>query len=120
MKTILKFVIAGGLGFIVDFTLLNLMLWLSLGPIISRVVSFSIAVLATFIINRRFTFQSNSNVLFQFKNYIIGSLFGFCFNWAIYTISLIYTSPQLSLILSSGFAMTVNFSIYRFLVFKPK
>lgn len=118
MQTIGKFITAGGVGFFVDFSLLNLMLWFGLDPIIGRLISFSVAVIFTFFINRNFTFNSEGYLLKQFHKYILGSLMGLCVNWAIYSISLTYLSPQMSLIIASAFAMIINFVFYKFIVFK--
>ncbi|MCQ9148417.1 GtrA family protein [Brucella sp. BTU2] len=120
MKTVGRFIIAGGVGFLVDFSLLNWMLLLGLGSILGRLISFSAAVLFTFYINRNFTFRSEGNLISQFRKYIVGSLFGLCVNWAIYAFALNYSSPQISLIIASALAMVVNFIFYRFLVFKTK
>lgn len=118
MKTIGKFIIAGGVGFVVDFSLLNLMLWFGFGPIAGRLISFAFAVLSTFFINRSFTFNSEGNILRQFQAYLFGSLMGLSINWIIYSLCLAYISPQLSLVIASAIAMIVNFVFYKFIVFK--
>lgn len=118
MKTILRFLIAGSVGFIVDLSILNLMLKLGSGSVSGRIVSFSIAVLFTFFINKNFTFQNNGNIIKQFYKYIIGSLFGFSINWIFYVAGLNFLSPQVSLIIASAVAMVVNFILYKFIVFK--
>jgi len=118
MKTIAKFIVAGGVGFVVDFSLLNLMLWFRFSPITGRLISFSAAVIFTFVINRNFTFRNKGKLLTQFQSYIIGSLLGLCMNWVIYYFSLSYFSPQLSIFIASTLAMIINFSFYRFVVFK--
>lgn len=118
MKTIGKFIIAGGIGFVVDFSLLSLMLRIGLDPITGRLISFSIAVISTFLINRNYTFKSEGNIFKQFQKYLFASLFGLSVNWGIYSLSLPYFSPQLSLIIASALAMIINFVFYRFVVFK--
>ncbi|WP_376711116.1 GtrA family protein [Pseudochrobactrum lubricantis] len=118
MKTVGKFIIAGGVGFFVDFSLLNMMLWLEFGPITGRLISFSFAVMATFFINRKYTFNSIGNFFRQFQKYLLGSLLGVCINWIIYSLCLSYFLPSMSLIIASALAMIVNFIFYKFIVFK--
>lgn len=118
MKTILRFLIAGSVGFIVDLSILNLMLKLGSGSVCGRIASFSAAVLFTFFINKNFTFQNNGNITTQFNKYIIGSLFGFSINWILYFAGLKFLSPQVSLIIASAGAMVINFISYKFIVFK--
>lgn len=118
MKTIGKFIIAGGVGFIVDFSLLSLMLWIGLDPITGRLVSFSFAVITTFFVNKNYTFKSEGNIFKQFQKYLLGSLFGLGVNWTAYSLFLAYSSPQISLIIASALAMIVNFAFYKFIVFK--
>lgn len=118
MKTIGKFIIAGGVGFVVDFSLLTLMLFIGLDSITGRLISFSFAVLSTFFINRRFTFNSEGNIFTQFQAYLFGSLMGLSINWIVYSLCLAYISPQLSLVTASALAMIINFLFYKFIVFE--
>lgn len=119
MTTIVKFTFVGVAGFLTDLTILTLAIKLGTGAILGRVISFTFAVLLTFILNRSITFTSKGDILKQFQAYIGASVIGLSLNWFIYYACLQLTSPQISLAFASGGAMIINFVLYRFIVFKP-
>lgn len=117
MKVLIKFVLVGGLGFITDLVILTIMLQLGAGAIYGRVVSFSCAVLLTFFLNRRITFQSSGAISRQLFSYLSASFIGLLVNWIVYYFGLGFTSAQVSLGIASTLAMIFNFILYRYVVF---
>ena len=60
IKRFLKFAVVGAWGFIVDFTILNLLMFGAHFPAwLANTCSFTIAVLNTFILNRLWTFPES-------------------------------------------------------------
>ena len=53
-----RFLSVGGIGFVVDAAIFQTLIWLDAGPIAARVVSTSIAITATWYLNRRHTFKT--------------------------------------------------------------
>ena len=88
----LRFGLVGAAGFVVDFGVLNLMTeWVGLTPIEGRLVSFPVAVMATWLLNRSFTFRhhaSHHTPLRQALVYAGVQLFGGVANFAVYTLVL--------------------------------
>lgn len=82
---LIGFIAAGAAGFIVDTSVLYFGLWLSLGLIIGRIVSFLAAVTTTWIINRRYTFALTSRPSFrEWWAYLIANGSGALVNLASY------------------------------------
>lgn len=108
----------GGLGFITDLAILTIMLQIGAGAIYGRIVSFSCAVLLTFFLNRRLTFQSFGSIPRQLFSYLSASFIGLLVNWLVYYFGLRFTSAQVSLGIASAVAMIFNFVLYRYVVFK--
>lgn len=53
-----RFVVVGGIGFAIDAGVLSWLAWLGSNLYLARAVSFTLAVAATYFLNRRFSFQS--------------------------------------------------------------
>jgi putative flippase GtrA len=86
----MRFCCVGGLGFIVDFTVLKAVVHLGMNPIGGRWVSFSVAVVATWLVNRAWTFQGHAeahqrSLLREFASYLAVQSVGFAANFAVYT-----------------------------------
>lgn len=84
-----RFCCVGGLGFVVDFAILKTVVHLGLSPIGGRWVSFSFAVVATWLVNRSWTFQHRSgprpSLAREFSSYLMVQSVGFAANFAVYT-----------------------------------
>ena len=58
-STLLRFAVVGTIGFLVDGAILQALVSLGgWGPVPARFASFSVAVVVTWLLNRRFTFQA--------------------------------------------------------------
>ena len=124
-----KFCAVGGIGFLADATLLLLLTRSHLaGPILGRLVSFSVAVAVTFELNRRWTFQQKAAAASYgqaFLSYLAVQAVGFGCNLAVYAICLALLPAQLNcpvlcLAIASGVALTVNFLGLSTLVFRDR
>jgi putative flippase GtrA len=83
-----RFCVVGGLGFAVDFTVLKVVVHLGMSPIGGRVVSFCVAVMATWLVNRAWTFRHHAgeqSLLKELASYLAVQSVGFAANFAVYT-----------------------------------
>ncbi|MFM0029609.1 GtrA family protein [Paraburkholderia madseniana] len=124
----LRFGVVGTIGFVVDAAVLYVMLWLSLGYVPGRVVSFLCAAYATWRINRRFTFTPHEqrSQLREWINYLVAMSGGGLVNFLCYHV--VMTSfkyqpflPLLAVAAGSLAGMVVNFATAKLWVFRhPK
>ena len=118
MKQFLKFGLIGTIGFIIDASILLFLVNVLLLEIsTSRFFSFLIAVLVTWLLNRKFTFnnkKSNYSKRREYSYYLSIQTLGVFFNYAIFII-LVKTMPffeqylVLPLAVSSIIIMFFNF-----------
>ncbi|CAN5170372.1 hypothetical protein BH10PSE16_BH10PSE16_06820 [soil metagenome] len=88
LSSFLRFGLVGTVGFLVDAGLLHALVSLAgWGPIHARIVSFPVAVMATWLLNRNFTFDqaSKGNAGRSLARYVAVSLGGASVNFFIYT-----------------------------------
>lgn len=123
MKKFVRFAIVGAAGFLVDFAVLWLMLtFTALGPLPSRVVAITLAMLVTWVLNRTFTFGASrrSMVVEGFRYGSVGIISALV-NYAVYA-ALLLSAPLLSpfaaLVLASIAAMLFSFFGYSRFVFR--
>ncbi|MBT3047933.1 MAG: GtrA family protein [gamma proteobacterium symbiont of Ctena orbiculata] len=86
MRQIGMFAVAGSVGYLVDVTVL-LLANLFLGPHLGRLFSFTAAVVATWLINRKHTFSNyrESSLITEFSRYFTTALGGGVVNLLIYS-----------------------------------
>ncbi|PAQ02059.1 GtrA family protein [Mesorhizobium mediterraneum] len=122
MKRVLRFVFAGGVGFVVDAAALWLLLaFTQLGPFVARVVSIGFALSVTWAINRHLTFSPSSRGIAQEgARYggvgIATSIFNYLAYCAI-LMALPAMPPLTALAIASLVAMALSFLGYSRLVF---
>jgi putative flippase GtrA len=90
----MHFAIAGGVGFVVDTTVLYALMGL-LGPYGARLVSFVCAVATTWLINRSFAFKAERAsvpVWREFLHYLSAMILGGGVNYAVFAL-LVAVSP---------------------------
>ncbi|MEW8561285.1 MAG: GtrA family protein [Candidatus Thiodiazotropha sp.] len=87
MKQIGMFAVAGSVGYLVDVTVL-LLANLVVGPHLGRLFSFTAAVVATWLINRKHTFSNyrESSLPAEFSRYFTSALGGGVVNLLIYSL----------------------------------
>ncbi len=87
VKRFLKFAVVGTWGFIVDFTILNLLLFGAHFPAwLANTCSFSVAVLNTFTFNRLWTFPESRQrpIATQLAQFFAVNLLGYAINEAVF------------------------------------
>jgi putative flippase GtrA len=129
-KQLLRFTAIGGVGFIIDASILTILFqFFELNLYISRMFSFGCASLATWLLNRTFTFAGladNTRVKSaEYFRYITVQVIGSLLNLAIFTL-LISTRPELRqwpvfpLAIGAAFALIFNFSATRYWVYSDR
>jgi putative flippase GtrA len=122
MKKPMRFVLAGGIGFVVDAAVLMLLLRATpLDPFSARLLSIAAALSATWMLNRHITFGPSSRALtVEGARYGGVGLATSVFNYCIYS-GLLFAFPAMppltALILASGAAMVFSYLGYSRLVF---
>ena len=118
-----RFAMVGGLGFLVDASVLTLLVnGLAQNHFSARGVSFTLAVTVTWLANRRWTFEPTHNRGKEYVGYIITQIIGAVINLGIYVL-LIQLIPELAKLpvvpLACGalIAMIFNFFATRHFVF---
>ncbi len=121
--TILKFAVAGSIGYVVDTGILLFFNSL-LGPYLARAISFFSAMTTTWLINRKITFTSaiNLNTTDEFFRYSLTSLGGGAINLFTYSILIKTLSPPTSYLpiivaFSSISGMMVNYTLAKKLIY---
>jgi putative flippase GtrA len=122
MKRVVRFVFAGGVGFIADAGALTLLLGVtSLGPFVARILSIGFALTVTWMLNRHLTFASSGRgMVTEGARYggvgISTSLVNFLAYSAL--LSFVPAMPPLAaLVVASFLAMTLSFLGYSRFVF---
>jgi len=128
LRKFFLFGVAGGARFVVDTAVLYALKG-ALGPYGARVISFLVAVVATWLINRSFAFKAQRGehlpIWREFLHYLGAMILGGAVNYAVYAV-LVATIPlfaeYLILAVAGGVAagMVVNFLLADKLVFKPR
>jgi putative flippase GtrA len=116
-SSFLRFGLVGTVGFLVDGGLLQALVGLgNWGAIKARIVSFPVAVFATWLLNRHFTFsQTNSGTAGRsFARYVAVSLGGASINFVIYTVLVLSMAfmaalPIVPLAIASIAALAFNY-----------
>jgi putative flippase GtrA len=124
-----RFGMIGAVGFCVDSSVLTLLvnLW-GVSPIAARLVSFSLAVLATWYLNRTYTFQverlSRGATFHEVSRYLMVQIVGAVVNLGIFTLLIelfasLRTIPVLPLAAGAFVSMLVTYIGARRFAFHP-
>ena len=124
----LRFCVVGGVGFCVDAAGLLLLVGAAgMNPVAARFVSFGFAVIATFELNRRWSFADAvpKSYLRSLAAYLGVQGVGFLFNLGVYSAGYLLLpapldAPVLCLAYASILALLVNFAGARFVVFRRR
>jgi len=127
MLKLFYFALVGTAGFLID-TLFLYLFKEFLGLYLARAISFSVAVFATWFLNRRLTFKeeaATNNKGKEFFNYLAFMLIGGVVNYSSYSISVFYSSlmatyPVFAVAIGSICGLAVNFTTSSLFVFKKK
>jgi putative flippase GtrA len=126
-RQILRFLFTGSLGFVIDASFLAALVALKSDPYLSRVVSFLLAFLVTYTLNRRWTFKVKAAPKLDkttLLKYLAAQLTGLLVSFAAYS-AVIYCagidrySIAVGFTIGSILAMAFNFLASKFYVFAP-
>jgi putative flippase GtrA len=123
-----RFCVVGGIGFIVDFSVLKGVVYLGMSPINGRFVSVVVAVTATFMVNRAWTFRAHAghrSLVRELSTYFAVQSAGFAANFAVYT-SIIAGIPALHgrllppMVAGTAAGLIINYLGAKHLVFRRR
>ena len=122
-KTLLRFLAVGSVGFVIDVSVLLLLLrFTEIGPFGARAIGIAAAVAATWMLNHRFTFgRSGQSLAVEGFRYGSVGVISALVNYAIYTallMSIPVLRPIAALVLASAAATAFNFFGYSRFVFR--
>jgi putative flippase GtrA len=124
-----RFMLIGFIGFMVDATVLHLLVsGAGARPIVGRIGSFFCSSFVTWRLNRRYTFagRSTGNGSFgEWLSYLWTSAMGAVINYAVFvvlvlTVPAVAAAPTLGVAAGSIAGMIVNFTLYKFVVFRSR
>ena len=122
-----RFAMVGIVGFCTDAGLLHIGINIfGFGPIIARIPSFTIAVLVTWYLNRKYTFGiPDKSFTESFPPYLSSNFVGMLLNFGIYSFAILWMPdslgryPLLALAVGAAVSMVFNYVISRYFIFKP-
>jgi len=128
ISEIIRFEIAGVAGFIVDAGIVVIVTGkFGLGPIVARVIAFTVAVTVTWLINRHWTFaeHASENWRHEWTKYIAANSVGAVANNSVYvglilTLTMFSTDPVFAVATGSLVGMGFNFALSKHMVFKSR
>jgi putative flippase GtrA len=128
LRTLIRFGIVGGFGFLVDAGVLHLLVsHYGIGLLLARAGSFLCAATATWAANRAFTFSAPPRLgralLGEWAAYFVASLGGGAVNYLVFAVAirashLLHDFPTLAVALGTLVGMIFNFLMYSQYVFK--
>ncbi|NCQ06155.1 MAG: GtrA family protein [Candidatus Moranbacteria bacterium] len=131
-----KFVIVGGINTGIDFLILNTLIYITgietgSGIFVLNSISFSVAVVNSYFMNKRWTFQDKTKTeqtTIKFSAFFIISIIGLLINGIVLTSITTYIPPFFGLsavlwaniakLFATGFSLVWNFVGYKLFVFK--
>jgi putative flippase GtrA len=126
-RSLVRFGIVGVVGFAVDAGVLQALLVLGWDQVAARAVAIPVAVFATWLLNRSFTFPEAQPgpALASLARYAGVSAFGAAVNFIVYTALVLASAsmasqPLLALAIGSEVAMVVNYRGSRHNAFKSR
>ncbi|HUO21515.1 MAG TPA: GtrA family protein [Caulobacteraceae bacterium] len=122
---VMRFGLVGVLGFVVDGVVLQTMMYVGLNPIAARAISFPVAVCATWLANRTFTFRDRAgqSKVREASTYVAVQLVGGAANFAVYS-ALVHGFPVFAewpvaaLAFGSAAGMAINYLGSKHIVFR--
>ena len=122
---IVRYLVVGSVGFLVDAGLLALQFhMLGIGPFIARGPSFLSAVTVTWWLNREYTFGGlgEYSMVREYRRYFLIQMFGALTNLAVYAVAIASVAwlakyPVAAVALGSVFGLIVNYGLARHYVF---
>jgi len=127
-KQLVRFLIVGMFGFIVDLAVLSIAFYgLGLSPYWARIPSFSLAVASTWYLNYHwaFSYKRRQSKLLNFSYYLTVQGLGVTVNILIYSTLLYFFPyflhyPEAALVIASAIVLLLNYAGLSRWVFTPK
>ena len=109
------FLFAGIVGFIAEFSLIQMGIFLGFGPILPRFISLPIAILITFLVNRFIAFSNFTPITArEIISYYIAMVFGAAFSLVLYSVLLFTNSSvEFCLVVATTCTALLNFMMSR-------
>lgn len=125
INQVFRFGVVGSVGFVVDGGLLWILITEGADPYLARALSFPVAVLVTWWLNRIWTFHESDRTkpVSQLRKYLTVQITGALCNYGVYTLYLWMFEPtreyaMIGFAMGSAVGMIVNFLGARIHVFK--
>ena len=114
-RMIIGFCFAGILGFLIEFSLIQIGIYLGFGAIIPRFFSLPAAILITFLVNRFVTFSNFTPIAGrEIISYYLAMLFGAAFSLGLYSVLiLINIRVEICLVVATICTALLNFVMSR-------
>ncbi len=124
-QRMLRFLIVGAIGYVVDAGLVALQVrLLGFGPYVSRGPSFLAAATVTWLLNRKHTFEGleRHSASTSYRRYVLAQVVGGVINLSVYAaaiarIAICARYPEIAVAFAAGFGLGVNYSLARLFVF---
>lgn len=121
----LRYLLVGGLGFLVDAGLLELFIFLDLSVYAARGLSMTLAIGVTYLLHKNFTFTDAAKpakTSAQAAGFVACQLFAAAINYGVFCLLLAalpdgFIARMFSLCCGVGAGLAVNFVLLRFFVF---
>jgi len=115
----LRFLLVGGLGFVVDAGLTLALIHIGWSAETARIPAIAAAMLLTWLANRLFTFRvAHKGSMGELARYVAVALAAACFNYAIYRLLLGQgLGPLPAIVVATAAQAVLSFLAYRHLVF---
>lgn len=112
---LVRFLLVGGIGFVVDAGLVYLLTSHGTPPVAARVPAISAAILTTWLLNRSFTFRvSARRSRAELARYIIVALSSAALNFGLYSVlTLLGVAPVAAVALATAALLLYSFVGYR-------
>lgn len=120
----IRFCMAGGIGFLVDAAVLEALSLCCMEPLTARLVSYLAAATATWLLNRRYTFQmaGHRDLFGEWLRYLAANGLGWAVNYGAFVAALVLLepvrqNPVLGVAIGSAAAIGINFLANKHFVF---
>lgn len=127
MKQFLRFCVVGAVGFVIDAGILQLLVsGIGVNLYLARIISFLVAASATWLMNRRYTFEVEHPATHsEWVRYITIMVLGALVNYGAFAISIAVwgmarAQPWLGVAVGSIAGLGINFMSSRLLLFRNK
>jgi len=122
IKEIFKFLISGGISALITLIILNILLLINIPLIASSMIGYGGGIISSFFLNKKWTFEFkdrggkpvNVFIVFMLYNIIVMILFGYLNVGFLNLIKYKFISQILSIIITT----LLNFTVYKFFIFK--